>query len=146
MWNASFSVGYSIIKKVHHWTTWDMNYTLITARNSLYSTLGHNCWVLMNFPVRFWEHPDKHYQNKPGNWLMTRSQREQIIQNSNRFNVNSLGSKIVFIIEGLGFAVMWSQNACYLFDCHSRDINGFLSAIGNSVLLKLGSIYEVQEY
>ena len=39
MCNALYSVGHSIIKKVRHWTTWDMDYIFI-AGNSLYSTLG----------------------------------------------------------------------------------------------------------
>ena len=39
MCNALYSVGYSIIKKVCYWSTWDTNYVL-TAGNSLYSSLG----------------------------------------------------------------------------------------------------------
>ena len=33
-----------------------------------------------------------------------------------------------------------------MFDSHSRNIGGFPSPIGTSVLLKFGSVYEVQEY
>ena len=44
MRNTLYSVGYSIIKKVCHWITWNMAYILI-AGNSLCGTLGlgHNC-------------------------------------------------------------------------------------------------------
>ena len=49
-------------------------------------------------------------------------------------------------MTGFRFAVIWSENGCYLSDSHSRDINGFPSPIGTSVLLKFGSVYEVQEY
>ena len=49
-------------------------------------------------------------------------------------------------MAGFSFAVIWSENECHLFDSHSRDINGFPSPIGTSVLLKFGSVYEVQEY
>ena len=38
MFNAFYSVGYSMIKKARHWTTWDMDYIVI-AGNSLYGTL-----------------------------------------------------------------------------------------------------------
>ena len=48
-------------------------------------------------------------------------------------------------MAGFSFAVIWSENGCYLCDSHSRDINGFPSSIGTSVL-KFGSVYEVQEY
>ena len=49
-------------------------------------------------------------------------------------------------MAGFSFAVIWSGNGCYLFDSHSMDINGFSSPLGTSVLLKFGSVYEVQEY
>ena len=75
------------------------------------------------------------------------SQSEQFSQNSNQFNANSAGSGIIFAIVGLSFAaVIWGEYACYLFDSHSRDINGFPSPIGTSVLLKFGSVYEVKKY
>ena len=45
MCNALHSVGYSIIKKVCYWSTWDMDY-ILTARNSLYSSLGFRSQLL----------------------------------------------------------------------------------------------------
>ena len=36
---ALYSVGYSIIKKVCYWSTWDMDY-ILTAGNSLHSSLA----------------------------------------------------------------------------------------------------------
>ena len=38
MCNALYSVGYSIIKKVRYWSTWDIDY-ILTAENSLHSSL-----------------------------------------------------------------------------------------------------------
>ena len=45
MCNALHSVGYSIIKKVRYWSTWDMDY-ILTARDSLYSSLGFRSQLL----------------------------------------------------------------------------------------------------
>ena len=45
MCNALYSVGYSIIKKVRYWSTWDMDY-ILTAGNSLYSSLGFRSQLL----------------------------------------------------------------------------------------------------
>ena len=60
--------------------------------------------------------------------------------------MNSAGSGIIFVIVGLSFAgVILGAYACYLFDSHSRDISGFPSPIGTSVLLKFGSVYEVKK-
>ena len=38
MWNALYSVSYSIIKKVRYWSTWDIDIASIAALG-----LGHNC-------------------------------------------------------------------------------------------------------
>ena len=143
MCNTLYSVGYSIIKKVRHWTNWDMDYMVI-AGNSLFSTLGFRSQLLSvdKLPGLI---PIENIllsitKTNLGTGLMMRSQREQFLQNSNQFNANSLGSGIIFIIDGLSFAVIWSENAWYLFDSPSRDINGFQSLIGSSVLLKFGSV------
>ena len=77
---------------------------------------------------------------------MTGSLWGQFLQNSNYFNVSSSGNGIMFIMAGFSFAIVWNENACYFFDSHSRDINAFPSLIGTLVLLKFGSVYEVQEY
>ena len=45
MYNALYSVGYLIIKKVRHFTTWDMHYILIVG-NILYSALGFRSQLL----------------------------------------------------------------------------------------------------
>ena len=45
MCNALYSVGYSIIKKVCYWSTWDTDYVL-TVGNSLYSSLGFRSQLL----------------------------------------------------------------------------------------------------
>ena len=78
--------------------------------------------------------------------LMTGSLWGQFLQNNNYFNVSSSGNGIMFIMAGFSFAIVWNENACYFFDSHSKDINAFPSLIGTLVLLKFGSVYEVQEY
>ena len=78
--------------------------------------------------------------------LMTESLGGQFLQNNNYFNANSSGNGIIFIMRGFSFAVIWSEKRYYLFDSHSKDINGFPSPIGTLVLRKFGSIYEVPEY
>ena len=70
--------------------------------------------------------------------LMTGSLGGQLLQNNNHFNANSSVNGIIFIMAGFSFAVIWSENGCYLFDSHSRDINGFPSPITTSFLLTFG--------
>ena len=45
MCNALYSVGYSIMKKVCYWSSWDMDY-ILTAGNSIYSSLGFRLQLL----------------------------------------------------------------------------------------------------
>ena len=78
--------------------------------------------------------------------LMTRSLGGTVFTEQQPLDANSSGNGVIFIMAGFTFAVIWSENGCYLFDSHSRDINGFPSPIGTSVVLKFGSVYEVQEY
>ena len=123
---------------------------ILTAGNSLYSSLGFRLQLLSVDEL-----PDSIcienivisiIKTNLETGLMTRSLGGQFLPNNNHFNANSSGNGIIFIMAGFSFAVIWSENGCYLFDSHSRDINGFPSPIGASVLLKFGSVYEVQEY
>ena len=149
MCNALHSFGYSIIENVCYWSTWDMDY-ILTAGNSLYSSLGFRSQLLS-----IDELPDSIcienvvisiIKTNLETGLMTGSLEGQFLQNNNHFNKNSSDNGIIFIMAGFSFAVIWSENGCYFFDSHSRDINGFPSPVGTSVLLKFGSVYEVQEY
>ena len=123
---------------------------ILTAGNSLYSSLGFRSQLLSvdelldsicieNIVISI-------IKANLETGLMTRSLGGQFLQNNNHFNANSSGNGIIFIMAGFSFAVIWSESGCYLFDSHSRDINGFPSPIGMSVLRKFGSVYEVQEY
>ena len=123
---------------------------ILTAGNRLYSSLGFRSQLLSADEL-----PDSICIEKTvisiiktnlETGLMTRSLGGQFLQNNNHFNVNGSGNGIIYIMAGFSFAVIWSENGCYLFDSHSRDINGFPSPRGMSVLLKFGSVYEVQEY
>ena len=146
MCNALYSVGYSIIKKVRYWSTWDIDY-ILTAENSLHSSL--RLWSQLSSVD---ELPDSIcivisiIKTNLETGLMAGRLGGQFLQNINHFNANSSGNGIIFIVAGFSFAVIWSGNGCYLFDSHSIDINGFPSPIGTPVLLKFGSVYEVQGY
>ena len=137
MCNALYSVGYSIIKNVRHKSTFDMDYIII-AGNSLYSSLGFWSKLLSvdKLPSLI---PMENIlisitKTNLETGLMMRSQREQFLQNSNQFNANSLGSGIIFIIGGLSFAVIWSEN---VFDSHRKDINGFPNFSSSKMRLRL---------
>ena len=123
---------------------------ILTAGNSLYSNFGFRSQLLnvdeLPGSICIENTVISIIKTNLETGLMTRSLRGRFLQNNNHFNANSSGNGIIFIMAGFSFAVIWSENGCYLFDSHSRDINGFLSPIGTSVLLKFGSAHEVQKY
>ena len=124
MCKALYSVGYTIIKKVRYWSTWDMDY-ILTAAYSLYSNLGFRSQLLMNCPIRFVSIVISIIKTNLETGSMTESLGRRFLQNNNHFNANNSGNGIIFIMGGFSFAVTRSENWCYLFDSHSRDINGF---------------------
>ena len=123
---------------------------ILTAGNRLYSSLGFRSQLLSvdELPdlIRIKNIVISYIKTNPETGLITWSLGGQFLQNNCHFNANSSGNGIIFIMAGFSFAVIWSENGCYFFDSHSRDINGFPSPVGTSVLLKFGSVYEVQEY
>ena len=119
---------------------------ILTAAYSLYSNLGFRSQLLMNCPIRFVSIVISIIKTNLETGLMTESLGRRFLQNNNHFNANNSGNGIIFIMGGFSFAVTRSENWFYLFDSHSRDINGFPPPIRTSVLLKFGSVYEVREY
>ena len=77
---------------------------------------------------------------------MTNDQKKQFLQNSDQFNANDFKNRLTFVINGFKFPAILNDSACYLFDSNIRYINSFLSLVGECVLLKFGSIIEVQNY
>ena len=90
-----------MIKKVRHWTTWDMDY-ILRAGPSLHSTFGFRSQLLSvdklprSIPIEniLISITKTNLETR----LMTRSQREQFLRNSNQFNAKSLGSGISLLL------------------------------------------------
>ena len=109
MCNALYSVGYSIIKKVRYWSTWDMDY-ILTAGNSLYSSLGFRSQLLSvdepSDSICIENIVTSIIKTNLEIGLMTRSLGGQFLQNNNHFNANSSGNGIIFIMASFSFAVI----------------------------------------
>ena len=52
----------------------------------------------------------------------------------------------MFTTAGYSFSLIWSKYSIYLFDSHSRDINGFFIDQNNRVVLSFKTSIEVDEY
>ena len=55
-------------------------------------------------------------------------------------------SGFLFTLRGLTMSVTWTSKHYFLFDSHSRDVNGKISPDGFSVLLKFSSRKSVEQH
>ena len=61
-------------------------------------------------------------------------------------STTDIGNGIIFTTGGYSFSIIWSKKNIFLFDSHSRDINGHFTENGNSVTLSFPSLNEVEKY
>lgn len=137
-------VMYSIIKKVHYWTTWDLDtQTILDIGNETYSGWGYTDEYLS-----FEDLPSiLSIGNK--NLEFQKSQRiSGILENDTTVFLHFAHpfSSGVFTANGLGTAIMHNRRNIYIFDPHSRDHEGFISPNGTSVLLKFDTLTDVKNY
>ena len=52
----------------------------------------------------------------------------------------------LLFIDGFTLSVIWNKAYFFLFDSHSRNINGQISATGSSVLLRFRSLIAIEKY
>ena len=142
MCNSLVAACYSIIKKVHYWTTWDLD-TILDIGNETYSGWGYTDEYLS-----FEDLPSiLSIGNK--NLELQKSQRiSGILENDTTGFLHFAHpfSSSVFTANGLGTAIMHNSRNIYIFDPHSRDHEGFISPNGTSVLLKFNTLTDVENY
>ena len=57
-----------------------------------------------------------------------------------------IGSGLIFVTGGYSFSLIWSKNAVFLFDSHSRDINGAFTDQCASIILSFKCLSDVEKY
>ena len=137
--NALTSVAFTLIKSPGTWNNRDMDFILENG-DAIYKSLNTEGFVAMD------ELPHQ-FSFKNG------SQFKAIFQNYSVHPVylNNLHlyflfddtpidtSGYLFTLRGLTMSVTWTSRHYFLFDSHSRDINGKICPDGFSVLLKFSS-------
>ena len=59
---------------------------------------------------------------------------------------SDIGNGLIFTTGGYSFSLIWSKNSIFLFDLHSRDINGCFTDQGSSVALSFKTLIDVDQY
>ena len=137
--NALSSVAFTLIKSQGTWNFRDMDFILENG-DAIYKSLNIDGYVAMDeLPQEF---SFKNY-----------SQFKAIFQNYSVYPVylNNLHlyflfddtpldtSGFLFTLRGLTMSVTWTSRHYFLFDSHSRNVNGKMCPDGFSVLLKFSS-------
>lgn len=144
MCNALFSIFFSAVKRVYHWSTRDLDY-ILTEGNRIYVGLGQTSSYLSVDEL-------PHQISMEGQAIQMVPLVDIGGVLSGDFFVNLLerigycGNGIIMIIAGYSFSMIWSNSSIHLFDSHAKDQNGFPSPEGKSVLLKFQTIRDVQSY
>ena len=141
--NALYAICFSIVKKVSLWKSHDLDYILEKGdetfkhlgipRPLFMSELPHNI-LIENMFIEI-DMLDNHFG---------------LLGKNNIFEETALtrdtGNGLIFMTGGFTISLIWSKNAVFLFDSHSRDGNGAFTNNGSSVVLSFKSLIDVNNY
>ena len=140
--NALYAICYSIIKKISLWKTWDLDYIL---------NHGDETFKAMNILRTLFI-----YELPKSISIENKNIDVELLANYNGYlgqvkifenhSTTDIGNGIIFTTGGYSFSIIWSKKNIFLFDSHSRDINGHFTENGNSVTLSFPSLNEVEKY
>ena len=68
------------------------------------------------------------------------------MKNFRQYSDRDRGSGAIFTCGGFSVAIIWMQNAFFLFDSHNRNVYGFHDPPGHDILLKFSSISYLNNY
>ena len=145
--NALFSLCWSKVKRVCLWKSWELDF-ILSQGNDLYRSLGHDRYL------SFEDLPDFICYENNAMFIERIKTEEGLFQHNVASSILSTsydrsdqrGNGLIFVISGFMFSLIWDNSSVYLFDSHSRDKNGQISAFGTSVLLKFKSLNDVETY
>ena len=145
--NSLFSLCWSVVKRVTLWSMWDMDHILENG-DILYKSLNTHTALNIDELPEYVNVENSSLRvtllsQKSGTISMTA--RNDFLHESYEQTSNT-GTGLIFFISGYTFAIIWSKQAFFLFDSHSRSTEGFTVSDGYSVLMKFKSLDDVQNY
>ena len=140
--NALFAICFSIIKKVSIWKSWDLD-CILEHGDELFKSVGIPRALSMN--------------ELPNNVAVENNNiKIEMLENYNGllgcnylFPEHShcdIGNGLIFTRAGYSFSLIWSKKSIFLFDSHSRDINGSFIDEGSCVALSFKKLNDVDQY
>ena len=144
--NSLLSISWSLVRRVALWSSVHLDFILIKG-DALYKSLNKRGYLT------FYELPCQ-VDTDAGIFNIHKLHNEAgILQPRNKGNIlkslskeDDRGHGILFIVASYSFAILWNKCNFFLFDPHSRTIEGKFCNDGTSVLLKFSSMRQLQIY
>ena len=139
--NALYAICFSIIKKIEIWKTWDLDYIL---------DHGDAVFKMLNISRSLFVHelPKSIAIEKKDINVELLANYFGVLGQENLFIDHfktDIGNGLIFM-TGYSFSLIWSKTAVFLFDSHSRDINGAFTDQGTSIILLFQNLSDVEKY
>ena len=144
--NAYFTIIFSAKKKVSLWKAIEINY-ILDKGDMLFKTLG------INQPLAFNELP--HVVNIEGWNIHTEfflryndifGYNNNLFEHIRNLDCSQTGNGAIFTCGGLSVSLIWGRNGVFLFDSHSRNIEGFPDPKSSAVFLEITLIRSLNNF
>ena len=145
--NALYSITWSVIRRIGLWNTSDLDFILFEG-DKLYKNVGATSFLSADdLPQSVDVENNKitveklrFYQSD----IMKYTTERFLTQSFNSEENN--GDGFLLFIDGFTMSVIWNKAYFFLFDSHSRNIDGKISENGSSILLKFRSLNAAEKY
>ena len=131
---AYFSIIYSAVKREGLWKSLDLDIRFRHGHELFKSVTINKPLAVDELPLTFsFEGHDISYQR------FSHESRlfvviDNLFENYRHYNSDQRGNGTIFTYGGFSFATIWCVNSFFLFDLHSRNIDGFNNPNGRAVL------------
>ena len=143
--NSLYALCWSKVKKVFAWNISDLDH-ILTQGDLLYKSLGKNCLLAVDELPRSVNINDNNISlvfTRLETKIATLADGDPFLRSLFRGYSDNL---CLLLIAGYTTAILQHNNLFYLFDSHSRDMNGLCIADGKSILMKFESLLEIEQY
>ena len=147
---AHFAIVFSAVKNINIWKSFDLDY-ILEQGDKIFKQV---CRLKGNYDYLAVDEPPLSIQLEGISLSVRRlalenhlfGDRNNLFENHIHYSETEKGNGAIFTCSGLSIAVIWAGDCVFLFDSHSRNINGRHDPNGQAVLLKFSLLSCVNNY
>ena len=140
--NALYAIYFSVIKKGSLWKSSDLDY-ILDHGDTVFKIIG------ILHPFFMSELPKCIAIENLNIDIEILANYSGLLRQFNIFvdHLNTdVGNGVIFTTGGYSFSLIWTKNSVFLFDSHSRDLNGSFTEQGTAVALSFKTLSDVKKY